>query len=381
MGTKTRASFMKDETPDPTPSNVDEDQSTSINTDNVTENKQRRDVSVKLPIFVYLLILSVVLGISVGAFWVWKQTNERLAETEKTLIEMTQQIEAFDIKPELNQLRENLDSQTKNLSNQLNEQQRLQESLGHAVIKAHTSATRRQREWVVAEAFYLVELATQRLQLMRDINTAIIALQAANKTLQELGDPSFMPLRDALDTDINNLKAFPLPGLASIEQKLNQILIHYNPLPIKPDTQQGTPIVLSNENQSNQNESETSTNPLLTLIQELNKHLVVRHHDEPLQPQPSLQAQLYQHQILRLRLEAARLAVLREDDVEFHNQLHAALDWLDTHYAFTTRENLTRELEELDKINIRPKLPDIGKSIEALNAIRGTIKHIDEDNT
>lgn len=372
---------MKDETPDPTRSNVDEDQSTSINTDNVTENKQRRDVSVKLPIFVYLLILSVVLGISVGAFWVWKQTNERLAETEKTLIEIAQQIEAFDIKPELNQLRENLDSQTKNLSNQLSEQQRLQESLGHAVIKAHTSATRRQREWVVAEAFYLVELAIQRLQLMRDTNTAIIALQAANKTLQELGDPSFMPLRDALDTDINNLKAFPLPGLASIEQKLNQILIHYNPLPIKPDTQQGTPIVLSNENQSNQNESETSTNPLLTLIQELNKHLVVRHHDEPLQPQPSLQAQLYQHQILRLRLEAARLAVLREDDVEFHNQLHAALDWLDTHYAFTTRENLTRELEELDKINIRPKLPDIGKSIEALNAIRGTIKHIDEDNT
>jgi uroporphyrin-3 C-methyltransferase len=190
-----------------------------------------------------------------------------------------------------------------------------------------------------------------------------------------------MPLRDALDTDISSLTAFPLPDLAGVEGRLNQILIDYYPLPIKPDTQKGTPIALSNGNQTIQNQGENSTNPLLTLIQELNKHLVVRHHDEPLQPQPSLQAQLYQHQILRIRLEATRLAVIREDDAVFHNQIRAALDWLDTHTAFAASEHLKKELKELDKIDIRPQLPDISRSIEALNALRSTIKHTDEDNT
>ncbi|MEN8129374.1 MAG: uroporphyrinogen-III C-methyltransferase [Pseudomonadota bacterium] len=366
---------MKDDNRQPPLPSEDEKNTTTTSPNFTAEPKAPQAVntkSAKSTLVISIIALCIASGTAASGYWVWQQ----ITDTRRTLIDLSERTNGLDLKNKVDRLKQRLDAETTRLSKQLSEQRQLQESLSKAVIKAHATATRDQRDWIIAEVIYLVELANQRLLLIRDIDTAAASLQAAAKVLQEFSDPSFILLHEALLADIVTLKAISLPQLDDIAHELDQILIDLKPLPVlKAETQQRTAGKLPTVHQAAQEQGVKSENPFLSLLQEINKHVVVRRHDQPLQPLPSVTAQLYYRQILRLRLEAARHAVIREDDLEFHQQLQSAKEWIDTHLSVAHANQLSKQLDKLNQINIRPELPNISASTTALETIKKAATH------
>ncbi len=87
---------------------------------------------------------------------------------------------------------------------------------------------------------------------------------------------------------------------------------------------------------------------------------------EPLRGLQEAENVLYLHQMLRLQLEGARLAALRQDDAEYHRRLEAALALIGEFHDDEDTRELTEDLQALNEIDLRPKLPVIFGSLEAL---------------
>lgn len=364
---------MKDDNHQPPLSSEDEQNTAATNaTAEPTPPKAVNTKPSKSALFISIIAFCIATATAAGGYWVWNKTSQQITDAQHT--------NALDLQNKIDRLEKKLEAETTNLSKQLSKQHQLQKTLSKAVIKAHTAATRDQRDWIIAEVIYLVELANQRLLLVRDIDTAMASLQAAAKVLQEFSDPSFIPLHQALLADIVNLKAVSLPQLKDIAHELDQILIDLKPLPVlNAETQQSTTGKPATAHQASQQQGVESENLFISLVQEINKHVVVRRHNQPLQPLPSMAAQLYYRQILRLRLEAARHAVIREDDLEYHQQLRSAKEWIDTHLSVVHAKQLSNQLDKLNQINIRRKLPNISASTTALETVKKVAMHHGED--
>ena len=327
----------------------------------------------------WFTLLLVFLNATLGVF-AWTHLKHQLTLAEQTRLAMGSRIDDLDPTPALEQLTKTLNSETTNLRERIEIQQHQQRSLRAAVVKTHGLASRTQRGWVIAEALYLVELAQHKLEFMRDLDGAVAALEAADQRVRTLDDPSFSYIHTVLNTDIKNLKAFPRPNLSAISRKLELIINQHVPMLIeKPYHQQSRSLPLRSTSQANTDQSTGEEGLLVDLLKELNKHLIIRRHDQPLQPIPDKRMQLYHYQLLRLKLEAARLAILREDEVEFHHQLQSALDWIGMHYSAVNAKPLTEKLEGLKTIKIRPKLPDASHSLHMLLELSKTKGLSNED--
>ncbi|MEJ2481271.1 MAG: uroporphyrinogen-III C-methyltransferase, partial [Acidihalobacter sp.] len=101
----------------------------------------------------------------------------------------------------------------------------------------------------------------------------------------------------------------------------------------------------------------------------ISKHITIRHYDQPVQGAPAAETLLYMNQVLRLRLEAARVAVMRANNADYHNELKAALDWLDAHYAPQAAAPIKQQLQALLARDIAPAPPDISASLTLLRRL------------
>lgn len=73
-----------------------------------------------------------------------------------------------------------------------------------------------------------------------------------------------------------------------------------------------------------------------------------------------------------MQLEQARLALLNGEDAIYHERLATARKWIETWFdpdSDRTRHVLN-QLAELDKVNVRPQLPELTRSYAAIQAWR-----------
>jgi uroporphyrin-3 C-methyltransferase len=94
----------------------------------------------------------------------------------------------------------------------------------------------------------------------------------------------------------------------------------------------------------------------------------IREHDKPVSPMLPPEREYFLRENLRLQLSAARLALLRDDNVQYRATLTTAADWLEAYFsAQDARVNELREqLEQLSAIDVAPQLPDISASLRLL---------------
>lgn len=330
-----------------------------------------------LIVFTALLLglASIILG---GV--VWTRLNHQLALAAQARVELSKRIENLNPTPVLEKFTKIFLAEVTDLKTQLENQQRQQVALREAVVQAHDLASRSQRGWIIAEVKYLVELAQHKLQLMRDIDGAIAALRSADQRLKVLFDPSFAPILKVISADIEVLKSFPRPDLVAISLKLNRIITQHWPMLVeKPKTQPSQLVNIASVSKKHEDQTHGQESVLVALLTEINKHLVIRRHDQPLQPLPEAQIQLFHYQLLRLKLEAARLAVVTENNAEYQRQLQSALDWISAHYSTANAKVLIDELESLKAIQIRPDLPNVNRSLSALSQLKGNQRSNEED--
>jgi uroporphyrin-3 C-methyltransferase len=91
---------------------------------------------------------------------------------------------------------------------------------------------RRPADWLLAEADYLVRMAGRKLWLEHDVKTAMMMLQSADSRIEDLDDPSLLPLRARLAEDLQNLQQVNQVSTSSIALALGAMFKQVDNLPL-----------------------------------------------------------------------------------------------------------------------------------------------------
>ena len=96
----------------------------------------------------------------------------------------------------------------------------------------------------------------------------------------------------------------------------------------------------------------------------------IRERDKPVQAMLAPESQFFLYENLKLHLEAARLAVARNDTALFRENLDTANDWLGRYFepGDATAGALRSAIAEMKDVDLRPALPDLSQSLRALQA-------------
>ncbi len=250
---------------------------------------------------------------------------------------------------------EKLQASSQNLENQI------------TFIKRQLGKTR--GDWLIADAEYLLNIANQRLHLVGDVATALLALEGADQRLRESGDSAVYKVREQIAREIDQLKAVKqvdTVGLhANIQTLKNKVdgLAMLLPYPGKPLTQ-------SDEIHAHENEAEAHHGILDSAISLLKGYVTVRHSDIPITKVISEEEVSFIKQLLGVKLEMIKIALVKENHRLFEDSIKNTRQWLREHFTINTEaKSFLVELDKLEKSVIHTDHPDVSQSLKMLKDI------------
>lgn len=236
-------------------------------------------------------------------------------------------------------------------------------------LYADMSASR--DEAALAEVEQMLLIAAQQLQLSANVKIAMIAMQSADARLQRMSRPSFNGLRKTLGHDIDKLRALPYVDITGLNSQLEALMSSVNELPL-PYQQRPSTVVIA---QSAAAKDETGWQKLRREIwHEIQQMVRIENTGQAEIPLLPPSQEFFLRENLKLRLLAARLALMSRDEENFRQELKTAQLWTARHFDGKSNE-VTRMLSSLRKLsvaNIRVELPDISPSLQAVRSYRLT---------
>ncbi|MFO8025078.1 uroporphyrinogen-III C-methyltransferase [Thiohalophilus sp.] len=312
-------------------------------------------------LFVALLGLLGALGAGAGGYYLWQAQQQLASEQRRQLATLEETV---------TDLRRQHSKQNSRRDDQLQQVQTRQQNLDDALQTLIKSRSHLRNDWLLTEAEYLLKLANHRLLLERDVATAIVALQSADARLREVADPGLLKIRQRIAADINDLRAVNQPDLAGLSFNLSSLAEDISRLPLAtpdPQTRQQLDAAAS------QSDKVDTWRELPTALwQDLKSLVVIRQHDEPIQPLLAPEQRFFLTQNLQLQLEQARLALLNGQTRVYRERLQQARQWVETYFdteQAPTRQTL-EQLKQLSEREIHPELPDISDTHQALESFR-----------
>src|SRR5258705_13090585 len=181
---------------------------------------------------VLLALLAVVLAAGLAALS-WLDARHRIATTQEELARRLREIESDSREARLvsRQAQEALrDAQGRIASLEA----RLAESQSQqlALEALYQDLSRNRDEWQLAEIEQVLAIASQQLQLARNVRAAILALQLAEARLSRTDRPQFARIRRALARDIERLKAVPAVDFAAVTARMDNLIAVIDSLPL-----------------------------------------------------------------------------------------------------------------------------------------------------
>src|SRR5437762_5148542 len=179
-----------------------------------------------------LAVIAVVLAAGVAALS-WLDARHRIGATQEELARRLREIESDAREARLvsRQAQEALrDSQGRiaQLDARLAESQSQQ----LALEALYQDLSRNRDEWQLAEIEQVLAIASQQLQLARNVRAALLALQLAEARLSRTDRPQFAPIRRALARDIERLKATPAIDFAAVTARIDNLIASVDALPL-----------------------------------------------------------------------------------------------------------------------------------------------------
>lgn len=313
-----------------------------------------------LKIILALGLIVALLAASWMGWTLWQAWALEADKSDRQLSGMQDAIDSIQQQARLDQER------------QLLESQQLQQAVTDLQLRSNTQGRRlaelgstTRSDWLLAEAVYLTRLANQRLQTERSTANSLALLSNVDLILQELDDPDLTPARSALAKDITALRLAGEVDVEGIYLELSSLIYSIDQLSIL-----SLPAQPQAGEQSSAQNAEASLSPQSVLAgfsQKVAQLIRVRQRSQPIEPmlQPE-EATLVRHNI-RLMLEQAQSALLREQQVIYSQSISKAQSWLAQHFQLNpSAQVLSGRLSELAKAQVVQQLPEINTSLEAI---------------
>ncbi|MBW1803650.1 MAG: uroporphyrinogen-III C-methyltransferase, partial [Deltaproteobacteria bacterium] len=245
--------------------------------------------------------------------------------------------------------------------------QGLSQSSGDKIELLQRQVGKSRRQWLIAEAEYLSRLANTRLQLVGDVDTAIIALQSADQRLKENGDPLTFDIRLQLAKEINSLKSTKVPDTVGISSQLIALENAVSQMDIT-EAHAGTaqaPAIGKGEASAIPENIQQTLNDAWSNFSKL---VVVRRHDKPVAALMTPEQVELIRKNLALKLEAARLALINKNEALYRASIAISMDWLADYFDANNPAVKTaiEQLNTLKNTPIKAHLPSIALSLKML---------------
>lgn len=219
---------------------------------------------------------------------------------------------------------------------------------------------------MLAEAEYLLRLANQRLLMERETGSALSLLISADKILVTVAEPGLFDVREQLAREVADLRAVAHLDVEGVFVQLAALGEQVEALALL--TPEDNTAETAGEEVANQAE-ENSEGVFSSALENFSNMIIVRHRDEPLEPLLTPEQHFYIQQNLRLMLEQAQLALLQRNPGVYTNSLKKAERWVDEYFQLNANSQaLLGTLQELQKVEVDPELPDISNSLGLLKA-------------
>jgi uncharacterized protein HemX len=320
-----------------------------------------------------MLVALAVIGLLLAAYATWQvgRMQDRFERLRAQVVELRAERDRVDTR--LQSLAADLESSRSAWRNELRGLREIPAQLdevGRTVeeLRAHTESP--ERAWVRAEALYLLELASRRLELERDVTTAIMAMESADARLGALSDPALSNVRAALGAEISALRAVQLPDLAGVMARIGRLEDAVATLPVI-----GMP-VSEVRRPAPQPDDERGLARAWHRLLEAARDLVSLRKIEPATSRLVTQEEdSLRRQHLQLLLFSSRIAAMQPDGAAYNQSLRAAAAWIEQYFDTTKPAGAAAlaETAELAAVNIDPALPPVGQAASLLqSAIRGS---------
>lgn len=330
-------------------------------------------------------LLAVALGMLFG-YRYWDGMRVSLTQMDQVVSQAAQrqrelQAQLDDTRQAFELQRQQVDSQRQLLQAQNlrleEEQKKLQRERGLLQtqrVEMHDALTevkerlgRDSTQWMAAEAQYLMQVANFRLRLEGDVNTAIKALQTADQRLRDTGDPGFIGVRELLAAEVARLQGVGQTDRAGLSARIEGLEKEVRSLRLagtEPQPPQSAP----QQDRSVGNGERSFKTLLRDGWEGFKSVMVIRHRGEPVSAMLPPEQRYFVIQNLRLQLQAARLAMLRGDQTLYLTSLQTAQRWLQEFFDLQSHQTkaVLDALAALQKIELKPAMPDISGSLIAL---------------
>lgn len=217
--------------------------------------------------------------------------------------------------------------------------------------------------WLLAEAEYYLQIANAQLQLAGNPERALLALRFADQRIRQLADPGLAAVRRALASELRAVEAMERPDVQGISMTLASLSETVESLPLASDAPGragaagGPPADASGWSRA-----------LASVKAAFSDIVTVRRADEELTPLMSPDAAYFLRTNLALKLQTARLALLRGEQAVFEQDLADAAAWLRDYYATDSRavQSALKTLSGLRDAEFTVTTPDISESLRLL---------------
>jgi len=241
-----------------------------------------------------------------------------------------------------------------------------------ALEALYQELSRSRDESVLADVEQTLLVANQQLQLAGNVKAALIALVAADNRLARLDRPQLAPLRKLIARDIERLKQAPFVDISGLSARLDGVLAGLDTWPLAMEAR---PREVAAKKTEPKPDAGTAWGRAAGEFWAELKNLVrierIEGNEAPLLA-PSQAYFLREN--LRLRLMAARIALLARDEKSFRADLRAARDWIARYYDVRHPQVMAADaqLKQLQDAGVAIELPGIDASLEAVRNYRVT---------
>src|SRR2546423_7156842 len=316
-----------------------------------------------------LAVLALVAVLLAGGLAVlsWFDVRARISATQEELARRLREIEsdAREARAAARQAQEAMREAQVRLG-QLDARLGEWQSQQLALEALYQELSRNRDEWQLAEIEQVLAIASQQLQLARNVRAALLALQLAEARLSRADRPQFAPIRRALARDIERLKAAPAIDFPALAARLDNLIASVDGLP------------LAFEERAERTQKETPPPGERGFFARLGSEvwselsqLVVVRRMGPAEPPLLPPSQAYfVRENLRLRLLNARASLLAHDEAGYREDLRAASAWVQRYFDPRSKNtaDAAAQLKQLGAVTISFEMPTIS---ESLDAVRG----------
>ena len=320
-----------------------------------------------------LLIALLAIAASAGHYFWAEQQKAQFSQKLTSEFQKQLQLNQAQVTKQLQQQTRNSSSQLATIKRDIqqdNESETIQLQQQLAQLKQQMASLSQSQpsDWLLHEAEYLIRVASRSLWLEKDTTAAIGLLDDAERRIQELNDPQFLPLRQIIQQDIASLQLLPKLNTDEVILKLMALAHQSKQLPLAMVN-----IPSSNEQTSDLELSENASDWRENLAKSWRKFtadfITVSRRTGNVEPlmSPTFQQNLREN--LNLKLQTAIWAASKGNTEIYRQSLADIQMWLNDYFdmAETSNQNFSEALLALKSETINVSYPN---KLASLTAIR-----------